>query len=337
MIETTFNLKRARKKLGLTQEGLAEYLNEKLSKKYDGSTISRWENNREKMPQAVQLFLQDVKMNAQVIAVANQKGGVAKTTSTVTLACITAKRGFRTLIIDCDAQSNVAHSMNIVDLAMSQESRTIEALLDKDAPAEDISNATIQPYMDEDLPLFVIPCSLRLQDIEWSMRMRPSWEQSLNRLISRIRDQYDFIFLDCPPALGFMTQNAFAASDYVLIPCATEPFGISGIEQLMEKVNEYRTNINYNLKVLGILPTRYKKSNKQDVKCLSDIHGLFGPDPDHPEAGGINIYKEIPERTDYMQALHTGRPLYLQQPYTDGMTTYTDIAKELIELAGLKG
>lgn len=207
----------------------------------------------------------NTQQTATVIAVANHKGGVAKTTTTLSIASSLARRGKKVLMIDLDAQSNLTFS-----------------LFKEDAEYDSVYDAinkglTELPVMKVKENLDLVPSSLNLAQLEISLTGLLQREYIISDKLRPYLDQYDFIFMDCPPSLGIFTVNALVAAHYVLIPMTAEVLPFKGLASLIVLVNQISERMNTRLSVLGILLTRYKGKNNLTKNIESAIKKIYGP------------------------------------------------------------
>ena len=193
----------------------------------------------------------------RIIAVSNQKGGVAKTTTVQTMAAILKQRGYKVLAIDFDPQGNLSDSIK----AHTDDTNTIYEVLKKEANAAEAIQS---------LPAFdIIPSDIVLASADQNLSQTGK-EYQLKEAIDPIKDQYDFIFIDTPPSLGILTVNAFTAADEIVIPTTAGKFAVKGIKELYNTVKNVRKYCNSNLKTSGILFTKFdpRINNSKDIKIL---------------------------------------------------------------------
>lgn len=207
----------------------------------------------------------------RIIAVANQKGGVAKTTVTHNLSVALALRKQRVLMVDLDSQASLTFCAGIGN-PLDYEGRNIVAALDKRMKT-DIHECIIPVGVSPTLEgyLFLIPSLIDLAQLEVQMYSMMSREQILRKALEPIREEYDYILLDCPPQLGLLTINALCCADDVLIPCKTDELAYRGLEQLVDTIDEVQEVINTGLHVLGIVPTMYQQRIKSDKEILTKL------------------------------------------------------------------
>src|SRR5947209_1254887 len=208
-----------------------------------------------------------------VLAIANQKGGSAKTTTTLHLGAALAALGKRVLLVDMDPQGHLAEGFGLAAMELEQE---ISAVLDRRVRIEDILRQ-VRPGVD------LAPANIRLSYIEASLFTKHRREDRLKSALTSIAGGYDFTLIDCPPSLGILTVNALSAADQVLIPMACEYFAMLGVELLLTTIDEMRAEINPGLSIRGLLPTRYARTvNAREilahtVETLADRVQVFEP------------------------------------------------------------
>jgi len=205
-----------------------------------------------------------------IIAFANQKGGVAKTTSTYNVGVSLARRGCKTLIIDLDSQASLTISAGLEPF---DSEATIVSVLEKEGTP--IAEC-IKQLQDN---LYIVTSRLELATHEIVMIGRAMREMILKRAIEPIKNQYDYILIDCPPQLSILTINALACADYVIIPVKTDYLAYRGVELLQDTISEIQSIINPSLKVLGVLATLYEKRVKDDneiLRALQDKYNVIG-------------------------------------------------------------
>lgn len=257
---------------------------------------------------------------AKVIAIANQKGGVGKTTTTVNLAHALAQRGQRVLCIDADPQSNLTTYLGFDPDTLEEEERTLYFSLVKEKPLSVVTVAG-NPAL--------VPASIVLADaeIELGAKLLQLPYLILRKRLVEVREQYDFVLTDCMPSLGLLTANALASADYVLIPSATEYLSSKGIRLLLTKtIAEVRDGINPSLEVLGVVPTLYDKRTSDDKMMLEGLtKGLSGL--------GVRVFEPVPALSAFNKAALEKKATVLRDPDSPGAQAYYQLAEEVINHA----
>jgi chromosome partitioning protein len=252
---------------------------------------------------------------AQIVAIANQKGGVGKTTTTINLAASLAVEEKKVLVIDLDPQSNTSSGLGLT--AGLPPSSSYEFLSGKKTMAE-VLKKTALPFLD------AIPCSVAMAGFEPEVAGADPNERSnilKERLTQPESSRYDYIILDCPPSLGFITLNALVAANSVLIPVQCEFFALEGLGQLVKTMERVRQRWNPGLKIEGILPTMYDKRNKLSTSVLEELKKHF---PDE-------VFScVIPRNVTLGEAPSHGKPAVLYDVLSKGAQSYMTLAKEIL-------
>jgi chromosome partitioning protein len=247
----------------------------------------------------------------RVIAVANQKGGVGKTTSTINIGACLAELGQRTLIIDLDPQGNASTGLGI-------ENRGLETsmyhVLMHDVPLEDCIEPTDVKH------LFVAPASLDLAGAEIELVPAFSRETRLRRAIDAVIDAYDYVLIDCPPSLGLLTVNGLSAAREVLVPIQCEYYALEGLGQLLRNVDLVRRNLNPSLHVSTIVCVMYDGRTKLADQVVSEVREHFGDKV---------VRTIVPRSVRLSEAPSFGQPIITFDPRSRGAVAYRDVAKEV--------
>lgn len=253
----------------------------------------------------------------RVIAIANQKGGVGKTTSAVNLAASLAVAEQRTLLIDGDPQGNATSGIGI---ARDQIGVTVyDALIGESTTAD----ATIRSVQFKHLD--VVPATPDLAGAEVELVTHPRRDRAMKEAVDQVRDQYDFILIDCPPSLGLITLNMLAAADALLIPLQCEYYALEGISQLLSTVTLVQRGVNEGLGIDGVLLTMYDARLNLSRQVAADAREYFGP----------KVFKTvIPRNIRLAEAPSFGKPIILYDVSSVGAQAYMGVARELIERFG---
>ena len=247
----------------------------------------------------------------RVMAVANQKGGVGKTTTAVNLGACLAELGYRTLVIDLDPQGNASTGLGIDTRSLA--SSMYDVLL-HDTPLED----TVEPASIRNL--FVAPSNLQLAGAEIELVSAFSREMRLKRAIESVVDSYDFILIDCPPSLGLLTVNAMAAASEVLVPIQCEYYALEGLGQLLHNVDLVRKGLNPTLEVSTIVLVMYDGRTKLADQVVTEVRQHFGD----------RVCRMIvPRNVRLSEAPSFGQPIIAFDPGSRGAVAYRELAKEV--------
>ena len=248
----------------------------------------------------------------KIISVANQKGGVGKTTTTVNLSTILAKKGKKVLLIDTDPQGNATSGLGV--------SKDVELSVYDILIGDTEFDETLQETAVKNLK--VCPSNISLAGAEVQLVSMMSREQRLKTKLDKIKDQYDYILIDCPPSLGLVTLNAFTASDSVLIPVQCEYFALEGLGQLLNTVNLVKKHLNKNLEIEGALLTMFDARTNLSNQVVKEVKKYFED----------KVYKTvIPRNVRLSEAPSYGMPITVYDPRSKGAKAYEKFAKELLK------
>jgi chromosome partitioning protein len=247
----------------------------------------------------------------RVIAVANQKGGVGKTTTAVNLSACLAELGYRTLVIDLDPQGNASTGLGIDPRALDV---SMYDVLLQDLPLEDCVEGTAVKN------LFIAPASLDLAGAEIELVPAFSRELKLRTAINSVKDDYDFVLIDCPPSLGLLTVNALAAATEVLVPIQCEYYALEGLGQLIRNVDLVQRSLNPALEVSAIVLVMYDARTKLADQVAMNVREHFGE----------KVCRQIVPRTVRLsEAPSFGQPIIIFDPSSRGAIAYRQLAKEV--------
>jgi len=254
---------------------------------------------------------------SRVIAIANQKGGVGKTTTAVNVAASLAAAERRTLLVDADPQGNATSGVGI-------DRRTVSASL-YDALMEDVPlnqvvrNAVNFPSLD------VLPATQDLVGAEIELVNRRSRESAMRQALTEVRGRYEFVLIDCPPSLGLLTLNMLAAADAVIIPIQCEYYALEGLSQLLNTIKLVQQNFNPDLAIEGVLLTMYDPRLNLSRQVAIEAQEYFGP----------KMFRSaIPRNVRLAEAPSFGQPILLYDVQSVGAKSYLSLAQELIRRVG---
>jgi len=255
----------------------------------------------------------------RVFAVANQKGGVGKTTTTVNLGAAMAEFGLRVLVVDLDPQANASTGLG---LNTAQLELSMYDVLLQGAPMEDV----IEPVAVKNL--FVAPASLDLAGAEIELVPAFSREQKLKEAIDSVSDDYDMVLIDCPPSLGLLTINGLTAATEVMVPIQTEYYALEGVGQLIRNVDLVRRNLNPRLVVSTIVLVMFDARTKLSGAVADDVREHFGD----------KVCRQvIPRSVRLSEAPSFGQPITVFDPTSRGAIAYRDLAQEIVDRGAANG
>lgn len=249
----------------------------------------------------------------RIIAVANQKGGVGKTTTTINLSACLAEKGKNILTIDIDPQGNTSSGLGV---KKNELSFTVYDLI--------IGNCSIEECLIENVyeNLSLLPSNVNLAGAEIELIGVEEREFILKKEIEKIRDKYDFIIIDCPPSLNTLTVNAMTTADTVLVPIQCEYYALEGLSQLIHTINLVRQRLNPQLEIEGVVFTMYDARTNLSLQVVENVKQNLEQ----------NIYKTIiPRNVRLAEAPSHGLPINIYDPKSAGAEGYRDLADEVIE------
>ncbi len=250
---------------------------------------------------------------AQIFCIANQKGGVGKTTTAINLSASLATLDKRILLVDCDPQANATTGLGIDKNVLDQ---TLYHGLIGETPAHRL---VVDSEIDA---LKVIPSRVELIGFEVEMMGEDDRETTLKRLLAELDGRFDFIILDCPPSLSLLTVNAMTAADFVLIPLQCEFFALEGLSQLLDTVRLIKNSLNPDLRVSGILLAMYDKRTNLSHQVAQEAEAYFKE----------KVYKTIvPRNVRLGEAPSFGKPILLYDAASAGAKSYLDLAREILD------
>lgn len=250
---------------------------------------------------------------SKIIAIANQKGGVGKTTTAVNLSACLAVQGKKVLVIDVDPQGNTTSGLGIDKKSID---KSIYDVLINDL---DIEKCILSTCVDN---LSICPSNIRLAGAEVELVSVMSRETRMKSALDSIKDNYDYIMVDCPPSLGLLTINSLTASDTVLVPIQCEYYALEGLTQLMNTVKLVQKHLNQSLDVEGVVLTMFDARTNLSLQVVDDVKKYFSN----------KVYKTIiPRNVRLSEAPSYGLPIILYDEKSKGAECYMDLASEVIQ------
>ncbi|MGG0153115.1 sporulation initiation inhibitor protein Soj [Bacillus mycoides] len=248
----------------------------------------------------------------KIIAIANQKGGVGKTTTSVNLGAGLAQVGKKVLLVDIDAQGNATTGVGIEKSELDQ---CIYNVLVEDAGVQGAIRKTATENLD------VLPATIQLAGAEIELVPTISREVRLQRALQPIRDEYEYIIIDCPPSLGLLTINALTAADSVIIPVQCEYYALEGLSQLLNTVRLVQKHLNKNLAIQGVLLTMLDARTNLGIQVIDEVKKYFRD----------KVYRSIiPRNVRLSEAPSHGKPIMQYDAKSRGAEVYLDLAEEVI-------
>ena len=250
----------------------------------------------------------------KIISIANQKGGVGKTTTTINLSTILAKKGKKVLMIDADPQGNASSGVGV---DREEIELSVYDILINDSSVDDVVKKTNIKN------LYICPSNINLAGAEVELVSMMSREQRLKEKLDVIKGEYDFILIDCPPSLGLITLNAFTASDSVLIPVQCEYYALEGLGQLLNTISLVKKHLNKEIEIEGALLTMYDIRTNLSNQVVKEVKKYFND----------KVYKNvIPRNVKLSEAPSYGMPISIYDPRSKGAKSYEKFVKEFLKM-----
>ncbi|HBS04501.1 MAG TPA: chromosome partitioning protein ParA [Leptospiraceae bacterium] len=250
---------------------------------------------------------------AEIIAVANQKGGVGKTTTTINLAAFLGKMGQQVLIVDVDPQGNASSGLGL-DIHKIEKT-TYEVFLEEVSLAEAILRTETQNVS-------VVPANVNLSGIEMDLLQMEAREYKLQAALKQVAPNYDWVFIDCPPNLGILTLNALCAADGVMIPLQTEYYALEGLTQLMRVIGLVQQSLNPSLELKGVVLTMYDQRTSLAHQVVDDVKQHFGD----------KVFSAVvPRNVKLSEAPSFGKSILEYAPDSSGAKAYEQLASEVMK------
>ena len=256
----------------------------------------------------------------KAIAIFNQKGGVGKTTTNINLAACLAIKGKKVLVLDIDPQGNTTSGLGISKRGL--ENTMYEVLITDSYDPKNAVRHTVVEGLD------IIPASVELAGAEVEMVQLEGREKRLKRALDTIRDEYDYICIDCPPSLGLLTINSLTAVDSVLIPIQCEFYALEGVSQLMSTIELVRKSMNKNLEIQGVILSMFDGRTNLSIQVVEEVKRYFKQ----------KVYTTvIPRNVRLAEAPSYGLPIMEYDPRSNGARAYMEFAEEFLALERVKG
>ncbi len=248
----------------------------------------------------------------KIIPFSNQKGGVGKTTTCVNMAAYLAKAGKKVLLADIDPQGNATTGLGF---SKSTLKKSVYNVIIDDEPVKDNILETMVPGLD------ILPANIDLAGAEVELVYKKNRERVLKNALEKVKDDYDFILIDCPPSLGLITINALAAADSIIIPIQSEYYALEGLSQLMNTISLVRQHLNKTLKVEGVVLTMHDRRSLISRQIAEEIKKYFTK----------KLYEiVIPRNVRLAEAPSHGKPILLHDPRCNGAKAYAALTEEFL-------
>lgn len=250
---------------------------------------------------------------ARIISICNQKGGVGKTTSSINISSALAHYNRKVLLVDMDPQGNASQGLG-VDISMLNK-----CILDVLNGNEAIDKVMLSTKVDN---LYLLPSKLKLASLDDLDNETEGRFNILKDVIDKVKDRFDYIIIDCPPSLGFLTYNALVASNTVLIPVQCEYFAMAAISQMLASISNIQNYLNPSLSIEGFLLTMYDSKTNLDTDIAMEVRDLFKENTFHTK---------VPRNISVPESNMRGEPVTVYRPTSSGALAYFAVAKEIMD------